>query len=250
MPGLRVHIGKNNIQGVIGLAPIHLQKSEEKQSSFNIDKFCIDIGASSKEEAKQVVSEGDFIYFDSYFECNDKIIKSKALDDRIGCLILIDMIKKELEFDMYFAFLVQEEVGTRGASGAAFTLEPDCALVVDVTTACDIPDVPKHKQVTRLSSGATLPLIDSSMIYDRDFISLAKNLAAEKNIKLQFKEAAIGGTDAGAIFVSRGGVKTAAVVACARYLHSACSLAHIDDIKNVENLLLALSEQISSKKWF
>ncbi len=249
LPGLRVHIGENKIQGVIGLAPIHLQKTDEKQNAIDIDKLCIDIGANSKEEAKKVVSEGDFIYFDSSFEYNDKIIKSKALDDRIGCLLLIEMIKQELEFDMYFAFLVQEEVGTRGASGAAFSIEPDCAIVVDVTTACDIPDVPKHKQVSKLSCGATLPLIDSSMVYDKDFISLAKNLAIKENIKIQFKEAASGGTDAGAIFVSKSGVKTAAVVACARYLHSACSIANIDDIENVKKMLSAISCKICNKKW-
>ncbi len=250
LPGLYVTVGKNNISGVVGLAPIHLQKAEEKQTPAQIDDLCIDIGAKSKEDAKVAVSEGDFIYFKSIFECNSDTVKSKAIDDRMGCFILTELIKQELPYDMHFCFLVQEEVGTRGAHGAAFTVEPDCALVIDVTTACDIPGVPKHKQITKLSAGATLPLMDSSMVYDRDFLSLAREIANRENMNIQFKEATTGGTDAGSIFLSRGGVKTGAVVGCARYIHSACSLANIKDMEAVFELTKAMINEICSKKWF
>lgn len=248
LPGSEVLVGENNINGVIGLAPIHLQK--KNKMPVDIDNLCIDIGANNKEDAKKYVCPGDYIYFKTNFTKNEDTIACKAIDDRAGCAILIDLIKSEIKYDCYFAFLVQEEVGTRGARTATYKINPDCAIVVDVTTACDIPKVPSEKQITKLSQGAVLPIIDHSMIYDKDFINLAKKIAKQNNIKLQFKEAKTGGTDAGAICVSRDGVKTFAIVGCARYLHSAACVANINDLENVSRLLKIMQEEISSKKWF
>lgn len=247
LPGSEVLVGENNINGVIGLAPIHLQK--KNKAKIDIDSLYIDIGANGKKDAEKYVSPGDYIYFKTKFTTHDETIACKAIDDRSGCAILIDLIKSDIKYDCYFAFLVQEEVGTRGARTAAYKINPDCAIVVDITTACDIPKVPSEKQITKLAYGAALPIIDHSMIYDKDFINLAKKIAKQNNIKIQFKEAKTGGTDAGAICVSRDGVKTFAIVGCARYLHSATSIVNINDLENVSKLLRLTQEEICSKKW-
>ncbi|MDE6723404.1 MAG: M42 family peptidase, partial [Eubacterium sp.] len=114
-----VQIG--TIKGVIGAKAVHLLSDEEKKTAPNFSKLYIDIGASSKEEAEKYVSLGDFAYFSSdYNEFGNGFIKSKALDDRIGCMLMIELIKSDLEYDTYFCFNVQEEVGLRGAACTSY----------------------------------------------------------------------------------------------------------------------------------
>lgn len=135
----QVRIGKNKIAGTVDSKPIHLLKADERKKNPPIDSLYIDIGAKDKKNAEKYVKLGDMICFDSPYENKDGRIIGKALDDRFGCLVLIEMLRSELPYDMYFSFVVQEEVGLRGAKVAAYAVNPDSAIVVESTTASDIP---------------------------------------------------------------------------------------------------------------
>lgn len=108
------------------------------------------------------------------------MIKSKALDDRFGCALLIELIKSELEYDVYFTFTVQEEIGLRGAKTAAFGVDPDIAIIVEATTAADIEGVPDNKKVCRLGDGAVVSFMDRSTMYDRKLYNYAFEISKEK----------------------------------------------------------------------
>ena len=235
---------ENPIRGIIGLKPVHLCEADENVKAPSIDKLAIDIGAKDKEEAEKYVSLGDCAYFVSPFvEFGDKKICSKAIDDRFGCATLIRMIECENEFDLYFAFLVQEEIGLRGAGAAAFSVSPDYAIVLEATTASDIAGVSGSKKVCSLGKGAVVSFMDRTTAYDRKLFKKAFELAESKDIKAQVKTATTGGNDAGVIHKSVGGVKTLTVSLPCRYIHSGTSVACVDDIESCFELAVALSEE-------
>ena len=235
---------ENPIRGVIGLKPVHLCEGEEHVKAPSVDKLAIDIGAKDKEEAEKYVSLGDCAYFVSPFvEFGDKKICSKAIDDRFGCATLIRMIERENEFDLHFAFLVQEEVGLRGAGAAAFSVRPDYAIVLEATTASDIAGVSGAKKVCSLGEGAVVSFMDRTTAYDRKLFKKAFELAGKKKIKIQTKTVVAGGNDAGAIHKSVGGVKALTVSLPCRYIHSGASVACTDDMESCFDLAVALSEE-------
>ena len=143
----QVKVGKNKISGVINAKPTHLLSADERKKVPSKDTLCIDIGAKDKEDAEKYVSLGDMVTFDSPYENKNGRIISKAIDDRFGCLVLMEMIKSELPYDMYFSFVVQEEIGLRGAKAAAYTINPDYAIVIEATTAADVPFAEAEKRV-------------------------------------------------------------------------------------------------------
>lgn len=232
--GKRVLIGQK--KGVVGIKAVHLTSLDERKKA--VTDLYIDIGASSKEEAQKHVSLGDYGVFDSKaYEFGDNLLKAKALDDRLGCYILMELIKSELETDLYFLFSVQEEVGLRGATAGAYTINPDVCIVLESTTAADLANTPGHKQVCSLRGGAVIPFMDRGTIYDKELFEIFKKLAIDNNILWQTKQMIAGGTDAGRIHISRAGVKTAALSVPVRYIHSPVSVCSIDDIKSVWKLI-------------
>lgn len=243
--GKIVTVGKNRINGVIGVKPIHLCKGEETTRIPELSEMYIDIGADSKEEALKHIKYGDSINFVSDFTATADSIISKALDDRFGCLVLIELIKSDLEYDMDFAFVVQEEVGLRGAKVAAFTVDPEFALVIETTTAADVPEIDENKQVCNLSDGAVISVMDRRTIYDKELIALAFDCAEKSNIKAQYKRAVAGGNDAGIIHSSRSGVRTLAVSLPCRYLHSPNCVVNKQDCENMLKLVSELAENIA-----
>ena len=242
--GKPVTVGKG-IPGVIGAKPIHLLTSEEREKSVPVKHLYIDIGALSRQEAEEAVSPGDPVTFDSLFDTAHGMIKSRALDDRAGCAILIDLLKKPLPYDMLFAFVVQEETGLNGSKTAAYIADPDAASVVESTTAADVAGVPEDKQVCHVGSGPVLSFMDRRTIYDRAYYQMAFDAAKETGVSCQAKQAVAGGNDAGAIHVSRGGVRTVAVSLPCRYLHSAVSLISQKDFHEAETLIERLAEKIA-----
>ena len=159
--------------------------------------------------------------------------------------MLIDLIKSELDFDTDFAFVVQEEVGLHGATVAAYTLDPDYALVIETTTAADIPEIDAQKQVCRLGEGAVISMMDKRTIYDKEMAALALKTAEEIGVKAQIKRAVAGGNDAGVIHKSRGGVRTLAVSLPCRYLHAPNCVAAKDDCESVLQLTRALASLVA-----
>ena len=132
--GKRVFVGEKRIPAVVGSKPIHLTTKEDRKSVPKLDQLYLDIGAENREEAEQLVSLGDVAAFDpEWMEFGNGMLKAKAIDDRVGCAILLELLKEDLPLDVTFAFTVQEEVGCRGAVTAAQAISPDIGISIDVT---------------------------------------------------------------------------------------------------------------------
>lgn len=234
--GRRVDI--NGIKGVVGAKAVHLLSDDEKKNEPAFDKLAIDIGAADKAEAEKAVSLGDCAYFASdYCEFGDGFIKSKALDDRIGCMLMIELINSDLEYDTYFCFNVQEEVGLRGSGCSAYAVKPDVAVILESTTAADIDGVTGGDKCCVLGKGPVVSFMDSRTIYDKQIFDLAFEVGKENNIKIQTKTKIAGGNDAGAIQKSGAGCRVAAVSLPCRYIHSGSSVVKIGDIEETRRFL-------------
>ena len=243
--GRQVLVGPEKIPGVIGTKPIHLQTAEERTTVVDSERLYVDIGCSDKEEVESLVKLGEQVCFKGDFGVfGDGTLKGKAIDDRLGCAILIALIQAELPFDTYFAFCVQEEIGTRGSAVAAYTIAPDIAVVLEATTAADLPGVEGEQAVCHLGQGAVVGFMDNSTIYPRDLYELCLKLGAERGIPVQTKTKVAGGNDAGAIHKSRGGVKTIAVSAPCRYIHSPYCVVKKSDAEAVIKLSWELLREL------
>ena len=245
--GRSVKVGEKAVNGVIGIKPIHLVDKDKEDAIPSADELYIDIGAADKAEAETVVSLGDAVWFSSGFEeFGDGFVKAKALDDRAGCAILIELIRSELEYDAWFSFSVQEEIGTRGAQTSAFSIAPDYAVVVETTTAADISGVKDNNRVCICGKGGAVSFMDRRTVYDKALFDRAFEIAAEKNILCQPKTVVAGGNDAGAIHKSRGGVRVLTVSVPCRYLHSPSCVIKFSDVDESMKLIKALAEEFAT----
>lgn len=241
--GRAVSVGENGVTGIIGQKAMHLCEGDEGSVCKEISSLYIDIGADSKKEAQELVFVGDSVHFKSdYVEFGNNKIKAKAIDDRFGCAVMLKMLEGEPEYDTYFAFLVQEEVGCRGAGAAVFRIRPDYAIVLEATTASDIAFVSEENTVCRQGEGAVISFMDRSTVYDMELFKGAFELAKEKGIKIQPKTTVAGGNDAGTIHKSCEGVRTIAVSLPCRYIHSGTCVGDKRDMDACYDLAKALSE--------
>ncbi len=240
----KVLIGKDKINGVIGAKAIHLQKKSEREKVPDVEELYIDIGAKDKESAEKYVNLGDYCSFNSeYVEFGNGYIKAKALDDRVGCDILIGLADKHFDFDLYLVFTVQEEVGLRGARVCTQRIMPDVAIVIEGTTCSDVYGTEEKDFSTVSGGGAALSIIDRSTYYDKELVNALYKTANAHNIPVQFKKTATGGNDAGAIHISAGGVKTAAISVPARYIHSPSSVINKKDFDAAKELVSTFLEE-------
>lgn len=244
--GKPVFLGKDRVPGVIGLKAIHLTTAEERKKVPKLEEFYIDIGASGREEAERLTHIGDYAVFsDSITEFGDRMLKAKAIDDRIGCAVMIELLERDLPIDVTFVFTVQEEVGTRGALGAAFSVTPEIALILETTTAADSPTTDVHRRVCYPGRGPVVPYMDGGTVYDRALFALLRDLAEEGSIPWQTKEYISGGNDARAVQRTKAGVRVATVSAAVRYLHSPSSIASITDFEHIETLALRFIQAVA-----
>ena len=220
------------INGVICGKPVHLLSADEKKKAPKADSLYIDIGASTKKEAEEYITLGDCAVICGDYEENEDYIISKAIDDRIGCAVLISLLKKESEYDFYASFSVQEEVGLRGAKVTAYSINPDSAIILEGTTAADIADVAESEQVCKLGSGVAVSFMDRATVYDREYYNAALN----SGICCQPKAAVTGGNNSGAVHLSREGVRTIALSVPCRYIHTSSSIASKADCENLLKL--------------
>lgn len=228
-------IFENGTIGTIG--------TEEDNQDRKMAKMFIDIGAKSKEEAEKMVSVGDMaVFMGGLYTQNGKIV-SKALDNRAGCYVLIEAMKKvKSENDLYFVFTTQEEVGLRGARTAAFKIEPEYALSVDVTDVGDTPKCPK--MAVSLGDGAAIKVMDYSVITSPEVREKLIGVAENRGIKYQREIMMEGGTDAGVIHFTKGGVKTGGISIPTRYIHSPSEMIDENDLKASIDLLVGFAEEI------
>ena len=235
--GKPVVLGPDRIPGIIGLKAIHLVSREEEKKVPKTDSLYIDIGAKDKEQAQDLVPLGTYGAFVGEPEpLENGLWKAKAIDDRVGCAIMLELLKEELPLDVTFAFTAQEEVGTRGAFGAAFSVTPQVALVLETTTAADLPGVEEHRKVCAPGKGPVISYMDGSTIYDRDLFEALRRLAEEHQIPWQTKEYISGGNDARTIQRTKAGIRVAAVSAPVRYLHAPASVGSIRDFTDMLSL--------------
>ena len=235
--GKPVVLGPDRVPGIISLKAIHLTDKAELKKVPKTDSLYIDIGAGSREEALKKVPLGTYGSFVSQpEEFGDGFFKARAIDDRIGCAIMLELLKEELPLDVTFAFTAQEEVGTRGAFGAAFSVTPQVALVLETTTAADLPGVDSHRRVCAPGKGPVISYMDGSTIYDRGLFEDLRRLAEDNGIPWQTKEYIAGGNDARTIQRTKQGVRVAAMSAATRYLHAPSSVASVADFKNMLEL--------------
>ncbi|MBD5118330.1 MAG: M42 family metallopeptidase [Clostridiales bacterium] len=228
--GKRVSVGEKGISGVIGLKAIHLTTAEERKKVPKLTDLYIDIGAKDKAEALAQVELGDVCTFVSdAVEFGDGMLKAKAIDDRVGCAVMVKLLEEELPMDCTFVFTTMEEVGTRGAFGAAFSVTPEVALVLEGTTAADIPALEPERQVCWPGKGPVLSWMDGGAIYDRELFELLRALAEENGLPWQMKHYLAGGTDGQAIQRTKAGVRVAGISAAVRYLHAPSSVCSLDD---------------------
>ena len=246
--GKQVLVGPNRLPGVVGLKAYHLVSREEEKSVPKLRDYYIDIGAGDKAEAEKMVNLGDVAVFATRPEpFGDGLLKAKALDDRIGCAVLLTLLKEEVPMDCTFVFTAQEEVGTRGAFGAAFSVAPELALVLEGTTAADLPGTPPQKQVCALGGGAVLTLMDRGSIADRGVFERLRTLAEEQGIPWQLKRFVSGSNDAAAIQRTKSGVRTAVLSAPVRYVHAPAGLACVSDMEAVLALARALIYDVAKE---
>lgn len=232
------HLSINGKTGVVGAKAVHLMSSDEKESVPKFSDFLLDIGAENKAEAEKYVQPGDYAYFVSdYCEFGDGFVKAKALDDRIGCMLLIELIHSDLEYDTYFCFNVQEEVGLRGAACTSYSVKPDIAVVLESTTAADIEGVSGAERCCVLGNGPVISYMDGRTVYDRELYQKAVRLAENNGIKAQTKTKIAGGNDAGAVQTSAGGCRVAAVSLPCRYIHTGASVVKKSDIEETRRFL-------------
>lgn len=244
-----VLVGKEKIDGVIGAKPIHLQKRQEWTRALGIDELYIDIGAKSKEEAEKLVQIGDYVIFKSdYIEFGDNLVKAKALDNRVGCSILINLIKEVTDVSFYGVFTVMEEVGLIGAGPAAYEVDPDISLVLEGTLCYDMPKLDTHLIPTYLNKGPAISLIDRTTVFDRKFREKITSIAQKNNIPYQYRKTSMGGNDSGRIHTTKEGSVTTTISVPCRYIHSPTSVMSKDDYNHTYDLLKAILSEFKREE--
>lgn len=225
-------IFKNGVQGVIFTEPLEGEKKHKLENMY------IDIGVFSKEDAEAKVNIGDICIYDSEPIVNDNVVFGPYLDDRIGCYISIEAIKniKETKNDLYFVFSVQEEVGLRGARTAAYSINPDLGISLDVTSHGDTPKAKRF--AIGLNKGAAIKVKDNSLISHPKIKNTLIELAENNGIGYQMEVLEFGGTDSGAIHLTKSGIPSGVISIPTRYVHSTVEMASLNDVNNCMKLLI------------
>ncbi|MGI5822823.1 MAG: M42 family metallopeptidase [Dethiobacteria bacterium] len=242
LPGARIFF-ENGTVGVIG------QEKTKEAPEPGLSKYFLDIGAANREEALTKVKIGDAAVYFAPLHQEGKRLTAKSLDNRVGCAVLLETLRRlsdaTLPVEVFFVFTVQEEVGLRGAKTIAYRTKPHYGLAVDVTRVGDTPE-PEFKTNVSLGKGPTVKVMDAAVICHPRITSLMMAVAEKNNIPYQPEVLERGGTDAGAIHLSREGIPTGALSIPCRYIHTPAEMVDIDD---VENGIALLQEILKCEQW-
>lgn len=242
--GHRVRIGTQ--KGVIGGKASHQCHGDEGKKVPSIDHLTIDIGAESKEDAEKLIKIGDCGTFDNELVWigEDRFL-GKAVDDRVGCMLLLELAKKQPARDIWLSFSVQEEIGLRGAGIATEAIHPDYAVAIDATTAADVAGNSPDQSVCFMGQGAVVSFADGATLYDPELYRHIRNMADDKGIPTQTKTRIAGGNNAGAMQGRHTGVKMTAVSLPCRYIHSSACMGKWEDVQAMYDLLVLLAEELT-----
>jgi tetrahedral aminopeptidase len=239
LPGKPVLIGRDHIPGVIGAKAIHLTTGEERRRPISIDAMRIDVSP----EAASKVKIGDWATFATRFSQIGPSLRAKALDNRLGVALLIELVKNAPpSITLQAAFTVQEEIGGRGAKVAAFAFNPDVAIALDTTPANDLPTWDQSENIwynTRLGAGPAIYVADRSTLSDPRLVRHLVETAETQAIPYQLRQPGGGGTDAGAIQRQREGIPSISVSTPCRYTHTPAGICRLEDCQNTLRLMEA-----------
>lgn len=226
-----------------GVKPIHISTAEERKKLPEIQDFVVDL-ALPADTVRQEFRIGDMVTLLQPFQDLGEVVSGKALDDRTGCWVLVEALRRlnEPAVNVAAVFSTQEEVGLRGAIASSFSQEPDLGIALDTTLAVDTPGTPGHLAVTRLGDGVGIKVSDSSAISNGWLVDAMAELAEKNSIRHQFEVLPRGGTDAGAIQRSRGGVASVTLSTPSRYVHTVTEMVAKSDLEAAVNLLVAFLE--------
>ncbi len=237
LPGCRLQVGPGRLGGVVAVPPMHLSDRDKRHSALDPEELRIDIGVAGQSEARAAVALGERVAFAGPAGPFGRLFRAKALDDRAGVVAIVAALEAGLPPDLplALAFTVQEEIGTRGATAVAAELGADLCVILETTTAADLPDVPGPRRVTRLGAGPALSALDAGMIAAGALTADLARTADRLGLHVQWKEAAAGGTD-GARFQEEGAEVAVISVPC-RYLHTPASICDPADLNAAARLL-------------
>ncbi len=246
-----VYTRKGSLNGIIGSKPPHIQKEEERKKIVASDELFIDIGAENREEANSMgVAIGDPVGFDiKYAQVNKDVVIGKAFDNRIGCAVMVETLKQlgRTECTVCAVGTVQEELGLRGAATAAFGVDPDLGIALDVTIAGDVPGVREIDSSVKMGKGPTLTVTDAGLITHPKVLRLLIDTAEENKIEYQLETGVMGTTDAARISLTRQGVPSGTISIPARYIHSPVGMVSLKDAENSAKLAAAAIKKIQKK---
>lgn len=245
--------GKKDLIGVMGSKPIHIMEPEERTKAAKISDFFIDLGMKA-EEVKQYVEVGTTISRERKLIEMGDCVNCKSIDNRVSVFILLEALKelqgKEIPYDLYAVFSVQEEVGLRGAQAATIAIAPDFALGLDTTIAYDVPGSQPHEQVTKLGKGTAIKIMDASAICDYRMVDFLKQTANKHQITWQPEILPAGGTDTAALQkMSAGGSIAGAISIPTRHIHQVIETAHKQDIQDCIDLLKLAILEFNTYNW-
>lgn len=245
--------GKEDIVGVMASKPIHVMTADERNKVAKLSDYFIDTGLTP-EEVKELVKIGDPITREREFIEMGQCVNSKSLDNRLAVFILIEMFKnlkgKEVPYDIYGVFTVQEEVGIRGANVSSLKINPDFGFGLDTTIAFDLPGAATHEMITKLGEGTAIKIMDSSTICDYRMVEYMKQTADRHSIKWQPEILTAGGTDtAGIQRMNQGGSIAGAVSIPTRHLHQVIEMANKSDIQASIDLLTVCVSELDTFDW-
>ncbi|MEM2889248.1 MAG: M42 family metallopeptidase [Candidatus Bathyarchaeia archaeon] len=242
---------KGDVIGLVGTKPPHLMKEEERNKALAIEELFIDVGASNPKEVEQKGIEiGTTGVFNVKFaELGEGYVKGKALDDRAGCTVMVGAFKtlKDSPYNVVAVGTVQEEMGLRGARTAAWQVDPDYALALEGTFAADVPGSSPETESSKLKDGPVITILDQSVIAHPTVLKTLIKVGKEYAIPFQFKKVPRGGTDSGAIHLTKAGIPSGTVAVPCRYIHGPASIAHVDDVKNTVRLITEFVKAISEE---
>lgn len=227
-----VLVGERQIPGMLRVRDDYLQGR-------------IDAGFDSVEEASKFVAPGDFVVFATESAClGDRRYKAKALDDRVGCAVLVEVLRETYAIPVVGVFSVQEEVGMRGATAAVRHVMPDLAIVLEGTVCSDIPGVPWAKHATTQGGGPAVSIADRTSTFDARLSERLVDLARRRGIPCQRRRISGGGNDGGVIHTAGKGIPCATLSVPTRYIHGPVSMIHLDDFDNTVLLLTTFLHEL------
>lgn len=247
---------QGDVIGVIGAKPPHLLAADERDKVVKKKDMFIDIGATSKDEVEAAgVRLGDPVVPDSEFVvlANGKTYLSKAFDDRVGCAVVVDVLRhfsgngNSHPNDLYGVATVMEEVGIRGATTSARAVDPDVAIILESDIAGDVPGIKDEESSIKMGAGPTMLIYDARMIPNLALRDMVIDTARELDIPLQFSAIQGGATDGGAIHLHGTGVPTVVIGVAARHIHSHGAILHRDDYDRAVRLVAALVERLDEE---